>query len=186
VIGDQIPKFPNDRHALNPKTMSQSKNFALSTKAKIPRCEEKDDFTFIIGSHRYRCPWIITDFFSPRLCKLHSVDCSVCEISIETRDAKSAFESFIDLGFGCSLEIRDSDRRLFISLSRELWNQELDGALVGSDLIQASAIEWLEFLEGIEEDGAEAVGFVASKFSNFSIGELKRLGLSAILAIVHP
>jgi hypothetical protein len=106
----------------------------------------------VIGNCRYHCPWISADFLSPRLCKLHSVDCLVWEISIETRDAESVFESFIDLGFGHSLEIRDSNRRLFISLSRELWNSELYDALAGSDLTQANAIERLEFLEGIEGD----------------------------------
>jgi hypothetical protein len=100
-------------------------------------------------------PWIIADFLSPCLYKLHSVDCSVCEIWIEIRDAESVFESFIDLGFGHSLEIRHSDRRLFISLCRERWNQELYDTLVGSDLTQTNAIERLEFLEGIEGDSAK-------------------------------
>jgi hypothetical protein len=104
---------------------------------------------------------------------------------IETRDAESVFESFIDLGFGHSLEISDSDQRLFISLSRELWNRELYDALVGSDFTQANAIERLEFLEGIEGDLAEVIGFIASKFSDFSIGELNRIALSAISTIVH-
>jgi hypothetical protein len=191
AIGGQIQKFSYDRHGLNTKSMSQSqsqsKNFALSTKGltKIPKCEERDDFTFIVGNHRYFCPKIIADFLSPRLCKLHAVDCSICEFSIETRDAESVFGSFIDFGFGHSVEISDSELGKFISLCRELWNQEFYDALVGSDLTQSNAIERLEFHEGIEGNSEIAVGFIASNFSDFSIEELKRLGLSAICAIVH-
>jgi hypothetical protein len=167
--------------------MSLLKNFALSTKGltKIPKCEERDDFMFIVGNRRYLCPGIIADFLSPRLCKLHAVDCSICEFLIETRDSESVFGSFIDLSFGHSVEIRDSDREIFISLCRELWNQELYDALVGSDLTQSNAIERLEFLEGIEGNSSVAVDFIASNFSDFSIEELKWLRLSAISAIVH-
>jgi hypothetical protein len=152
--------------------MSKSKNFALSTKglATIPRCEERNDFAFIVGNCRYHCPWIIVDFLSPRLCKLHSVDCSVCEFLIETRDAESVFESFIDLGFGHSLEIRDLDRRLFISLSRELWNQELYDALVGSDLTQANAFERLEFLEELKRIGRMLLASSYRIFPIFRLG----------------
>jgi hypothetical protein len=110
VIGAEIPNFPSDRHALSPKNpKSMLKNFGLSTKglAKIPRCEERDDFTFIVGNRRYCCSWIVTDFFFPRLCKLRAIDCSVCDFLIETRDAESRFGSFVYLGFRHSLEILD-------------------------------------------------------------------------------
>jgi hypothetical protein len=153
TICDQIQNVPNDQYGLNPKSMSLSKNFALSTKGltKIPKCEERDDFTFIVGNRRYLCPGIIADFLSPRLCKLHAVDCSICEFLIETRDSESVFRSFIDLGFGRSVEISDSERGMFISLCRELWNREVYDAFVGSDLTQWNAIERLEFLRQLKE-----------------------------------
>jgi hypothetical protein len=143
--------------------MSKSKNFALSTKGltKIPKYQERDDFTLIVGNRCCLCPWIIADFLSPRLCKLHAIDCSICKFLFETRDAESRFRSFIDLGFGYSVEISDSDRGMFISLCRKLWNQELYDALVGSDLTQSNAIKRLEFLEGIEGDSAVAIPFIA-------------------------
>jgi hypothetical protein len=148
-------------------------------------CQERDDFLLIVGNRSYCCPLIIADFLSPRLCRLHAVDCSVCDFLIETKDTEYRFGSLADLGFGHSIEIGESDHGMLILLCRELWNQEISDVLVGSDLTQANAIERLEFLDEIESDSAGAIGFIASNFWNISIGELKRLSLSATSMIVH-
>jgi hypothetical protein len=39
--------------------------------ANIPQSESRNDFEFVVGNARYRCPSFVADFLSPLLCPLH-------------------------------------------------------------------------------------------------------------------
>jgi hypothetical protein len=41
-----------------------------------------DEFTFVVGGRRYRCP----EFLSPRVCHLHCSDPTIDEITLEVDD----------------------------------------------------------------------------------------------------
>jgi hypothetical protein len=81
----------------------------------IPYRDELDDFEFIVGDARYRCPWFIPDFLSPRIAGLHRADNTICAFVIETKDAKSEFREFLSLGRGGTIKIGSPS---FCSMSR--------------------------------------------------------------------
>jgi hypothetical protein len=45
-----------------------------------------DDFTFIIGSHRYQCPSSVAQFLSPRVSRLRWIDATISELRLEVED----------------------------------------------------------------------------------------------------
>jgi hypothetical protein len=91
--------------------MSKTK-LVLSAKglAHIPESESRNDFEFIIGNSRYRCPSLIADFLSPLLCRLHSVDETGRSFRISTKDEYSQFSDFLNLGRGFPLFVNASNR----------------------------------------------------------------------------
>jgi hypothetical protein len=53
--------------------------------ANIPQSESRNEFEFIVGNARYRCPSFVADFLSPLLCHVHAVDGTVPSIRISTK-----------------------------------------------------------------------------------------------------
>jgi hypothetical protein len=41
--------------------------------------DSSDDFTFIVGDHRYRCSSSVAQFLSPRVSKLQSIDATISD-----------------------------------------------------------------------------------------------------------
>jgi hypothetical protein len=42
----------------------------------------ENDFDFVVGDHRYSCPWFVAAFLSPKIAQLHALDCSICEFHV--------------------------------------------------------------------------------------------------------
>jgi hypothetical protein len=74
--------------------------------ANILRWQDLDDFEFIVSNSRYHCPWFITDFSSPHVGQLHSIDITHCKLVVKTPDAKGNFLKFISLGQGKKVVIK--------------------------------------------------------------------------------
>jgi hypothetical protein len=55
-----------------------------------------DDFTFIVGDHRYRCPSSVAQFLSPRVSKLHLIDATILELRLEAEGSRQ----IVRFGFG--------------------------------------------------------------------------------------
>jgi hypothetical protein len=48
----------------------------------VRRQDLYDDFTFIVGGCRYRCPPSVAQFLLPRVCRFHSIDATIDEVVI--------------------------------------------------------------------------------------------------------
>jgi hypothetical protein len=84
-----------------------------------------NDFTFIVGEHRYRCPWFIADFVSPKVGRLHTADVTVNELGTESEDLKNEFKMIVSLGFGCTVSVPRENQSFLLSIARELCNWRL-------------------------------------------------------------
>jgi hypothetical protein len=108
VISDEMPKISNDRRALNPATMSKSKNLASQQKDSQKSQERKRRFTFIAGNCRDRCPWIIADFLSPRFANFTRLIARFAKfrLKLETRNRYLNLFLISVLGIRLKSEIR--------------------------------------------------------------------------------
>jgi hypothetical protein len=56
---------------------------------KTAKASAKNDFTFIVCEYRYAPPWFIAAFLSPKFGRLQSIDRTVQQLLIETKDRKT-------------------------------------------------------------------------------------------------
>jgi hypothetical protein len=82
-------------------------------------------FTFIVGDIHHNCPWFVADFLSPKIASFHSVDSSIDEFVIKTKDSENKFHEIISLGSGLSVCVNDMNGSFFTSIASELCNWEL-------------------------------------------------------------
>jgi hypothetical protein len=83
------------------------------------------DFTFIVGNNHYNCPWFVAEFISSRVSFHRSVDITMNEFVIETKDPGTLFENIISLGWGSKIFVNENTFSFFISIAVELCNWEL-------------------------------------------------------------
>jgi hypothetical protein len=76
----------------------------------IAQSKAENDFTFIVGDVSYQCPWFVAAFLSPRIGELHSMDPTVNEYLIETKDPEHQFEEFLSFGRGEFVQVRERNR----------------------------------------------------------------------------
>jgi hypothetical protein len=104
-------------------------NFDLKLSASglghIAASKSENDFSFVVGDERYDCPWFIANFVSRKVARLHEVDPSVRELSVETEDREHEFGTFLSLGRGIGVRVSESNRLFLLSLARELESFEL-------------------------------------------------------------
>jgi hypothetical protein len=82
----------------------------------------QDDFVFIVGDERHRCPPIISEILSPRIGILRCIDASTAEYVVETKDLEHQFRLFLSLGQGSAIRVNRRNCGLFLRLSAELGN----------------------------------------------------------------
>jgi hypothetical protein len=71
----------------------------------VPVGDWSDDFTFIVGDHRYRCPSSVAQFLSARVSKLHLIDATISELRLEVEDRGELFGSVLEAAKGNSIEL---------------------------------------------------------------------------------
>jgi hypothetical protein len=74
----------------------------------------QEDFEFVVGYHGYKCPRILAELLSPRICLSHSVDQSIAEYFVEASDLNDQFKLFISLGSGSTISITKPNLDFFI------------------------------------------------------------------------
>jgi hypothetical protein len=104
-----------------------STEICLSAKglANLPRNGYENDFTFHVGSERYRCPSFLAAFLSPRIAALQTNDPTVRDFVVDAKDPNHFFTQFLSLGEGLSLEITSTHSDFFRSICLELHHFEL-------------------------------------------------------------
>jgi hypothetical protein len=84
-----------------------------------------DDFTFIVGDHRYRYQSSVAQSLLLRVSKLHWNDAAVSELRLEVEDGGEVFGSVSEAAGGGSIAIDSARRRTFAGICSTLWNSEL-------------------------------------------------------------
>jgi hypothetical protein len=155
--------------------------FAVSLSARglanIQYGEEMNDFEFIVagGESRYRCPWFVADFLSPRIAALHAVDNTIYSYEVMTKDQHNEFEKFLSLGRGKSIIIDSMNREFYESLTEELLNEELQILSCSSnyeELSRDDVLKRLEHRHRMSFECSKEISFIASHFHEINISGL--------------
>ena len=108
----------------------------LSSKGlkNVPMELHEGDFVFTVGDQNHKCNLIVAEFLSPKISRLRKADPSICEYKISTEDPAAKFERLLALPSESDLHVEPEDFNFYVSVSKELENEELLTQLV-SDLI---------------------------------------------------
>jgi hypothetical protein len=109
----------------------------------------QEEFEFVVRGQRYKCPHIIAELLSPRVCLSHSVDQSIAEYFVEASDSNDQFQFFMPLGSGSRIRVAEANRDIFLCLSREFGNSNLhisflehsDNYLIGSQIPDSTTLD---------------------------------------------
>jgi hypothetical protein len=129
-----------------------------------------DDFSFIVGDHRYRCQSSIAQFLSPRVSKLHSIDATINELRLEVEDRDELFGSVLKSAGGSSIAVDSAQRRTFAEICGALWNSELYESVCGQlidEVTMENIVDRLRFLSTTRCDISAELKFIASHFYDF-------------------
>jgi hypothetical protein len=148
-----------------------------------------DDFTFIIGDHRYRCGSSVAQFLSPRVAKLHLIDATISELRLEGEDPDRLFGSVLEAAGGCSITVDSLHRGTFLAICTALWNSDLRQSVYGqvSDPVtMENVVDGLRFLSATRCDILTELEFIASHFYFFLCrrDQLEDLPFSMIYQII--
>jgi hypothetical protein len=115
----------------------------------VPRNVYENDFTFIVGDSHYKCPSVFAAFLSRRIGSLQSIDPTIHEFHISTKDPHNYISKIVYLSSGLtiSVDLDDKDFSTFIGdvsgelLTGELYEQ-INGAIEG-DLTVSNVLDRL-------------------------------------------
>jgi hypothetical protein len=171
-----------------------SRNIKVGLSAKclqnIPRNVYENDFTFIVNDSHYKCPTIFAAFLSRRIGSLQSIDPTIREFHMSTKDPHKYFSKIVDLcsGFTISVDLDDKHFSSFVGdISGELLNGELyeqiNGAIEG-ELTISTVIDRLRFLHRIESNYEKELSFISSHFSEIHKSTICSLPFEIFYAVV--
>jgi hypothetical protein len=148
-----------------------------------------DDFTFIIGRHRYQCQSSVAQFLSPRVSKLHSIDATISELRLEVRDRQRVFGSVLEAARGDHIAVDSGHRRTFAAICAALWNSELSESVFGQlsdEVTMENVVDRLRSLPATQCDISTELEFIASHFYDLlrRRDALKALPFSLLYAII--
>jgi hypothetical protein len=142
----------------------------------------QEDFDFIVGGKGYKCPRILAQFLSPRVCLSHSVDPSIAEYIVETRDLNDQFKLFMSLGSGSTIQVSEANLDFFVSLYRELSNQNLYISLIEHFANRFISSQNRDSTLDLFSD--ELIGRISSKFYGLAWSELDAIPVSVLFHIL--
>jgi hypothetical protein len=93
-------------------------------RANVAVHDRSDDFTFMIGDHRYLCPSSVARFLSPRVSKLHWIDSTISELTLEAEDGDELFGSVLEAVSGGSIAVDSANSPTSKAICATLWNSE--------------------------------------------------------------
>jgi hypothetical protein len=138
--------------------------------ANAPVGDWSDDFTFIMGDHRYRCPSSVSQFLSPRVSKLHSIDATISELRLEVEDRDKLFGLVLEAAKGNSIAVDSAPRPTFAGICAALWNSELYELVYGQqrdEFTMDNVLDRVRFRSANRCDILAELKFVASHFDDF-------------------
>jgi hypothetical protein len=148
-----------------------------------------DDFTFIVGCHHYRCPSSVSQFLSPRVSQLHSIDATISELRLEIEDRDELFASVLEAARGSSITVDSAHRPTFVAVCTALWNSELYESVYGKlsgKVMTGNDFDRFRFPSATRCDILAGLEFIASHFYFFlrRPDALKNLHFSILYEII--
>jgi hypothetical protein len=143
----------------------------------------EEDFEFVVGGKGYKCPRILAEFLSPRVCVSHSVDPSIAEYIVENPDLNDQFKLFMSLGSGSLISVTKANLDFFLSLCREFGHSHLYVSLMehfDSGFI-CSQIHYSANLDLFSDD---LIGRISSKLYELTWSQLNGISLSVLFHIL--
>jgi hypothetical protein len=138
--------------------------------ASIAVRDWSDDFTFIIGNHRYGCSSSLAQFLSPRVSKFHWIDATISELRLEVEDQDNFFGSVLEAARGGSIAVDSTHRPTFVAICAALWNSELYESVCGQlrdEVTIENVLDRIRFLSATRCEFSTELEFIASHFDDF-------------------
>jgi hypothetical protein len=162
---------------------------SLSAKglANISMKNYENDFTFFVGQARYAVPSFVAELLSPRIGYIRSIDPTVTEFVISSKDRGHQFPRLLSMASGSSVTLTDQHAEFLGYICRELENQDLFDSIVsnsGKPLDIRSVIARLKFLNDVNADATQEIKFIASNFLELSESQLSELRFECLAAIL--
>jgi hypothetical protein len=141
------------------------------------------DFEFVVGDQAYKCSRILAECLSPRICLSHSVDPSIAEYVVETRDFNDKFRLFLSLGSGSTIRVTQANFDFLLSLSREFGNPNLyislmkhfNGEFICSQLHDSTTLDLLN---------DDLVDRISSNFHELMMSDIEAIPSSVLFHIL--
>lgn len=92
---------------------------------QVPLNNYKSDFTFIVNNTEFLSTKLAADLISPKISKLHQVDITIDEYSINTKN-QGNFQTFLDLLTFKSQKISESEIPFISEIIEELQTEKID------------------------------------------------------------
>jgi hypothetical protein len=149
-----------------------------------------DDFSFILGRERYRCPSPLAAFLSPKVAELLQSDPTCDSFAISVADPSRNFPDILNLARGAEITIEAAGIAFVTRIARELGSAELYSKIAdkaNEPLTVANVLYRLELADEFALDSADEIAFLASQFHSLPPSFFQRLPvdiLSRVLA--HP
>jgi hypothetical protein len=143
----------------------------------------QENFVFIVGGQRHKCPRILAEILSPRLSLFHSVDPSITEYVVQNQDLNGEFHLFMSLGSGSTIRVTTANLEFFLSLSREFGNSTLFISFMehfGSDFI-CSQIHDSTTVNLLSDD---LIDCISSRFYGLAKSHMDRIPVSVLFHIL--
>jgi hypothetical protein len=142
-----------------------------------------ENFIFICGGHRYKCSMPLARLLSPKICFLHSIDPSVTEYTIKTKDVNNQFPLFLSLVQGSRIHVDASHFQFLCSLSRELCNYDLFFSLMHhfQPNIPLSEIRNPSFLDLCDD---LSIGSISARFYQLTPSQLDSIPLPNLFHVL--
>jgi hypothetical protein len=144
--------------------------FALSSKGLLnlaPACYP-DSFQFIVGRRSYSCSFVLADFISGAVSRLHSIDPIADWFRVDVPDPQRQFKTFLSLGRGEQIRINSGNVKLFILFAKALQNDEFLAFILGQmkpELDEDTVAERLEQRLALGLDVSKEIEFCAKNFT---------------------
>lgn len=154
--------------------------FALSSKGLLNASAMplEDDFSFVIGSKRYKCNRFFAGFISPTVAMMIKGDPSVSELILTVDDPNGLFMNIIQLMNGMEISITPENSEFLLNCASQLGNRELISQLSGStkaELTLDNCLSTITILFNLELDITAVASYIAAH-----ITELPEIQIQAL------
>jgi hypothetical protein len=103
----------------------------------------QENFVFVVGEQRYSCPRILSHLLSRTISVHHTIDASISEYTVETKDTHDQFPIFQLFGIGGTVQVTlENPPFLFSFLGCRLASDEPICSLLDDDAIPFIACEF--------------------------------------------